>query len=233
MRGSSLRDKVRFAWPEGLPQSCSHHPAPGLWLLCPPCSTWGFTQTHSKTWGGQGPKTHENNPLPFSSPRTAGCGVITDPNQGIAQLLLRTHSKCCHKGHRGCAILEAAPPVPGPQHRQWQRGNHLHLFLSLPCDMCHHYRSRLGIPEAVQRGCTPGSTQCSPYGREGAAGIHPRGPLGAEPLARQVLDRATAPRDRRPARSLSSLVVSLPAHRLPPSLCTLNKKGEQRSQPHC
>lgn len=39
VKGSSPRDKARLAWPEGLPQLCPHHPAPGLWLLCPPCST--------------------------------------------------------------------------------------------------------------------------------------------------------------------------------------------------
>lgn len=40
-----------------------------------------------------------------------------------------------------------------------------------PCDTCHCSHSCLGILEAVQKGCTPGSTQCSPHGKEGAAGI--------------------------------------------------------------
>lgn len=84
-------------------------PSPGLWLLCPLCSNWGFTQTHSRTWAGQGLKTHENNPLPFSSPRTAGCEVITALNHGTAQPLLMTHSRCCHKGHHSHAILGPAP----------------------------------------------------------------------------------------------------------------------------
>lgn len=56
--------------------------------------------------------------------------------------------------------------MPGSQHRQWQ-GENLHLLLSPLCATCHCYHSYLGIPEAVQKGCTPGSTRCSPgAGRE-------------------------------------------------------------------
>lgn len=155
-----------WPWPKGLPQFCPHHPASGLWLLCLLHSTWGFTQTHSRTWAGQDPKTHENNPVPCSSPRTAGCRVISDQSHQTAQQVLPQRASWpCHSG--GCS------PVPGLQHRQWQGGNHLHLFLSPLCDTCHRYHSGLGIPEAVERAAPLGAPSAHPMAWKGLLGPFP------------------------------------------------------------
>lgn len=234
MRGSSLRDKVRFAWPEGLPQLCPHHPAPGLWLLCPPCSTWGFTQTHSRTWAGQGraPNTHANNTFPFSSPRTAGCGVITDLNEGTAQLLLMTHSKCCHKGHHGCASLGAVFLCQGLSTDNGREGTT--CTCSCPCCVtCATTTTAARASLKLYKGAAPlGAPSAHPMAGRGLLGSflgvpweqsHSPGRCWIEP---QRLETGGQ-------RALCPLWWFLfPAHRLPPSLCTLNKKGEQRSQPH-
>lgn len=57
--------------------------------------------------------------------------------------------------------------MPGPQHRQWQGGNHLHLFLSPLCDTCHRYQPCLGITKAAQRAAALGAPSAHPMAGRG------------------------------------------------------------------
>lgn len=130
-------------------------------------------QTHGRTWTGQGPQTHENNPLPFSSPRAAGCGMITDPNQGTAQLLLMTHSKCCHKGHRGRAILRVPPLCQGLSTDNGREGTT--CTCSCPCCVtCATTTTAAWASLKLYKGAAPlGAPSAHPMAKRGLLGSIP------------------------------------------------------------
>lgn len=116
----------------------------------------------------------------------------------------------------------------GPQHGQRQGENNLQLSLLPSMPPVPHC---LGMPRVGwPGGCRKGCTLRSPHGRKGDAEtpsmVHGEGPLGAELLAGLVLVRAEAP-EAGGQHSLCPRWFLSPAHTLPPSLCMLNKKGEQ------
>lgn len=103
--------------------------SPGALPVLPsPAAPGALLTPAARTWAGQDPKTHENKPAPFSSPRNAGCGATADLSPGTVRLLPLTRSRGYRQRApwlRGLLSAGSSMVAPGPQHRQWQGGNHL------------------------------------------------------------------------------------------------------------
>lgn len=104
--------------------------------------------------------------------------MITDLSQGTAQLLLTTHSRCCHKG---CAILGAAALCQGLSTDNGREGT----TCTCSCPLCVTRATGTSPAWAslkLHKGLQPWEHPVLTPWQGGAAGTLPGGPLGAEPL---------------------------------------------------
>ena len=214
--------------------------SPGALPVLPyPAAPGALPRPTARTWARQDPKTLENKPAPFFSPRNAGCRVTTDLSLGTAQLLPVTRSRYCRqRAPWPCCRGGCYPPAPP----WWCRGLRADngregTTCARPCPPAVTHATgtlaawaslkRHGQGDA-ERAAPPGAPGTHPMAGRGLPGPLPRsaggGLLRAEPLAGQVLVRAEALGGRRPARSLSS-VVSLPCTHAPSRPLYAQQKG--------